>query len=216
MACYDYCYYFLQVLTDDVETIFRKRKSKPSEIRKVDPKIKSKVGRWKHFRDWFWSYLKVKSDCSEGWNVTFFIFFCKFSSGEVKIVFRECKSEPPNGFHFKVYQKKYFRNWFSSYLEIENKMFWAFENGVLICFGYFFSEQVETVFVENKTEHTKLCKSKFGHRKHFRRWFQFLAHFWKTKLKPLTAKARQSVQKSSNPKLVMVSISGNGFEYTLR
>ena len=53
MACYDYCYYFLQVLTDDVETIFRKRKSKPSEIRKVDPKIKSKVGRWKHFRDWF-------------------------------------------------------------------------------------------------------------------------------------------------------------------
>ena len=44
--------------------------------------------------------------------------------------------------------------------------------------------------------------------------FQIFALFWAMKLKPLNVKARQSVQKSLNQKLVMVSISENGFEAT--
>ena len=42
--------------------------------------------------------------------------------------------------------------------------------------------------------------------------FQFFAYFWAKKLKPFTAKAKQSVKRSLNPKLIMVSISENGFE----
>ena len=34
--------------------------------------------------------------------------------------------------------------------------------------------------------------------------FQFFVHFWAMKLKPLTVKAKPSVQKSLNPKLIMV------------
>ena len=44
--------------------------------------------------------------------------------------------------------------------------------------------------------------------------FQVFAHFRGMKLKPLTVKARQSVQKFLDPKLVMVTISENGFEAT--
>ena len=44
--------------------------------------------------------------------------------------------------------------------------------------------------------------------------FQFFAHFWAMKLKLLTSKARQSVQESLNPKLVLVSIWENSFEAT--
>ena len=83
------------------------------KYRKIDPNIKSKVGRWKHFRKWFWRYLKVKKDCFEGSNVIFF--------HEVKTVFMESKSEPPKWFHFKVYQRQYFRNSFWSHLDVKNE-----------------------------------------------------------------------------------------------
>ena len=101
-------------------------------------------------------------------------------------------------------------------------------------FCRFFSEQVEKFFKQSKEKDKKLCKSEVGHRKDFRKWFwnylevksrctteplkkgnfQFFAHFQAMKLKPLTVKARQNVQKSFNPKLVMVSISENDFEET--
>ena len=73
---------------------------------KVHPKIKSKIGHWKHSRKWFWSYLKVKNKCSEGSNVTFFTFFGKFWSDEVETVFREIKSDS---------------DWFWSYLEVKKE-----------------------------------------------------------------------------------------------
>ena len=99
-----------------------------------------------------------------------------------------------------------------------SQMFWAFENRF---FCTFFSEQVENVFRESKA---RLCKSEVGHRKHSRKlfWnylevkskctteplkkaiFSFFVHFWAMKLKPLTVKAKPSVQKSLNPKLIMV------------
>ena len=51
---------------------------------KIDPKITSKVGRWKHFRKWFRSYLKVRNDCSERSNVTFLTFFVNFRGMNLK------------------------------------------------------------------------------------------------------------------------------------
>ena len=33
------------------------------------------------------------------------------------------------------------------------------------------SDEVETVFWENEAKHCELFQSKFGHRKHFEKWF---------------------------------------------
>ena len=39
-------------------------------------------------------------------------------------------------------------------------------------FCKFLSDEVETVFWESETEHSKLFKSKFGHRKLLGKWFR--------------------------------------------
>ena len=49
----------------------RKENQGLQEYKKINQNIKTKVGRWKHFRKWFWSYLKVKNNCFEGSDVIF-------------------------------------------------------------------------------------------------------------------------------------------------
>ena len=98
-----------------------------------------------------------------------FHIFCKFLRDEVKTVFRKSKSELPKWFHFLKFAR-------GGILEIG---FEATLKSKTICskrlkmdfFLTFFSKQVENVFGESKAKHTKLCKSRVGHRKHLIKWF---------------------------------------------
>ena len=93
---------------------------------------------------------------------------------EVETVFKVSKSEPPKWFHFKICQRKYFRNWFWSYLEVKNECSERLKMDIYVyifSFCTFFSEQVENVLAESRAKYTKLCKSEVGHSIHFRKWF---------------------------------------------
>ena len=84
------------------------------------------------------------------------------------------------------------------------------------------------------TKHSKLFKSKFGHRKVLWKWFRsylelkneccerlkrsffsFFPNFWVTKLKPFSGKVRQSIQNYLNQNLVIGSFLENCFQATL-
>ena len=59
---------FWKCLSDEVETIFRESEAKRSKL------FKSKFGRRKFVRKWFWSYLELKNECSERLKRAFFSF----------------------------------------------------------------------------------------------------------------------------------------------
>ena len=59
---------FCKFLIDEVETIFRESEAKRSKL------FKSKFGRRKFLRKWFWSYLELKNECSERLKKAFFNF----------------------------------------------------------------------------------------------------------------------------------------------
>ena len=56
-----------------------------------------------------------------GFKCDIFHFFCTVLRDKVETIVKESKSEPPKWFHFKICQRKYFRNWFWSYLEVKNE-----------------------------------------------------------------------------------------------
>ena len=114
-------------------------------------------------------------------------------------------------------------------------MFWAFENGFLIFFAHFsvnklkmfLGEARESIqdcvnptldiesILENGFETTLRSKAYVLlnlWKRQFSDFCTFLSHEVETAW--MNVKARQSVQKSLNQKLVMVSISENGFEAT--
>ena len=105
--------------------------------------------------------------------------------------------------------------------------------GIFFFFFTFFSEQVENVFGGSKGKHKKLCKSEVGHRKHFRKWFwNYLEVKSRCTTEPLKktififctfvshevetayCESKAKCSKVYESKLVMVSISENGFEAT--
>ena len=59
---------FWKCLSDEVETIFRESEAKRSKL------FKSKFGRRKFLRKWFWSYLELESECSERLKKPYFSF----------------------------------------------------------------------------------------------------------------------------------------------
>ena len=89
-------------------------------------------------------------------------------------------------------------------------------------FSKFLSDEVETIFWESEAKHSKLFKSKFGHRKLLRKWFWsylelknqccerlkrayfvFLANLSLKKLEPFVGKVRQSIESYLNQSLVI-------------
>ena len=61
--------FFFKFLNDEVETIYWTSEAKRSKL------FKSKFGHRKFFRNLFWSYLKVKNECSQRLEMTFFTFW---------------------------------------------------------------------------------------------------------------------------------------------
>ena len=116
-------------------------------------------------------------------------------------------------FKFKVVHRKYFRKLFWSYLEVKTE---CFEPLKWKCQFWDFCKQlsgkVETVFWESKTRHSKLFKSKFGSRKHFRKWFgsYLVLKLWKCHflvfckfLSKEVGKVRQSIKNCLNQNLLI-------------
>ena len=82
--------------------------------------FKSKFGLGKLLTKWFWSYLELKSECSEHLKKAFFSFF-KFLSDIVEIIFLESKAKHSKLLKSKFGGRKLLRKWLRSYLELENK-----------------------------------------------------------------------------------------------
>ena len=57
---------FCKFLSDEVKTIFRQSEARRSKL------FKSNFGRRKFLRNWFWSYLELKNECSEPFKKAFF------------------------------------------------------------------------------------------------------------------------------------------------
>ena len=126
-------------------TIFRKRKSKLSKILKIDQNISFKVGRWKHFRKWFWSYLKVKNDCFEGSTVIFSTYFVSFWGTKLKPFVEKANQSLQDGFILKFARESILEISFEatskSKTDVLSVWKWIFK-----FFCTFFNEQVENVF----------------------------------------------------------------------
>ena len=78
--------YFHKILSVKVETIFREIKEKCQKL------FKSKFSHRKIFKNWFWSYLQLKNECSETWKWHFPL-FCKYLNDEVETVFWESEEK---------------------------------------------------------------------------------------------------------------------------
>ena len=63
---------FCKFLSNKVETVFWESEAKQSKL------FKSKIDHMNFLRKWFWSYLELKSECSELLKRAFFSFFTKF------------------------------------------------------------------------------------------------------------------------------------------
>ena len=161
-----------------------------------------------------------------GFKCDTFHIFVNFWGTKLKLFSGKANQNLQNGFILKFASRGILETGFEVTLKSKTNAL-SVSKWIFYFFCTFFSEQVQKVFKESKAKNTKLCKSEVGHRKDFKKWFwnylevksrctteQFFAHFRAMKLKPLTVKARQNVQKSFNPKLIMVSISKNDFEET--
>ena len=75
------------------------------------------------FKKCFWSYLKAKHECSDLLKVVF-LFFCKFLSGKVEIIFWKINTKALRLFRSDICHWKYFKKRFSKLPWDEKRMFW--------------------------------------------------------------------------------------------
>ena len=94
-----------------------------------------------------------------------FSVFCIFLSDEVETVFWESKTE----LWILLNSNLVTGSW--SYFEVKNN-FLSFSKGDFSVFCKFLIDEIEIIFLESESKHQKLCKSKFGHRKHYRKCFR--------------------------------------------
>ena len=155
---------FCKFLRDEIEIVFGESKAKHWKL------FKSKVGHSKHFRKWFLSHLKVKSECCEPFEVTFFTF----------LQFHERR----NWTHFLQKWGKGVKAILNQNLVIESFLVICFEatlrskTNITSVWKWHFSfyskclnDEIETVFWESEAKHWKLFQSKDSDREHFRKWF---------------------------------------------
>ena len=93
-----------------------------------------------------------------------------FMSDKIETVFWKSEAKCSKLLKFKIGNKKQFRKWFWSYLEVKNKCSESLKM-TFFTFCKFLSDNVKTVFWKSEAKHSKLFESKVGHRKFFRKWF---------------------------------------------
>ena len=98
----------------------------------------------------------------------YFGYFGKFLSGNVETIETDTKLSRPR--KSKVVQRKPFRKWFWSYLELKNECseLWKWHFSI---FCKFLGDEVKTIFWESEAKRWKLFKRKFNRCKFFRKWF---------------------------------------------
>ena len=135
-----------------------------------------------------------------------FQFFSKFLSDKVETIFWEGEAKHSKLFNQHLVIGSFLENGFEATLSSKTNVLRIWKEHFSF-FCNFLSDKVETIFWESEANRSKLFKSKFGHRKLFRKCFWsylelkneflvclrrlFVANFWVTKLKPFTGKARQ-------------------------
>ena len=121
---------FWKCLSDEVETIFRESEAKRSKL------FKSKFGRRKFVRKWFWSYLSSKANVLSVWKNHISV-FCKCLSDEVETAFWEKEGKRSTLFKSKFSNMQLLSKWFWSYIKFENECFECLKRAFLSFFAKF-------------------------------------------------------------------------------
>ena len=98
---------FLQILSDEVETIFRETEARNQKL------LKSKFGHRKLIRKLFCSSLELKNECSEPLKKTL-LSFCEVLGDEVETTSWKSDANRQKLFKLKFGYKKLLRKWFWS------------------------------------------------------------------------------------------------------
>ena len=104
-----------KVLNEEVKNVFWENQAKALKM------FSSWVYEVKHFRKWFWSYFRPKTNILNVWKLCF-SFVCTFLNDEVETLFRKSKAKPSKLYKFNVGHRKYFRKWFWSCLEMKTNV----------------------------------------------------------------------------------------------
>ena len=190
-------------MSDGVETAYSESKTKYSKL------FKSKVRHGKHFGKCFWSYLRVKHECSAPLKI--------FSWESVKSYLNHNfikGSFLENGFEATLSSK-------TSVLSVWKGFFQCCANFWVIKLKPFFGKVRQSVqnYLNENLVRGSFLDSNFGANLGSKQmlWafgkgiFKFFANFWVAKLKPFSGKVRQSIQNYLNQNLVIGSFSENGF-----
>ena len=113
--------------------------------------------------------MSSKTHVLSAWK-THFSLFCKFLSEKVETILWEVRQSLQNNLNQNLVIGSFLENGFEATLSSKTNVLsvWKVHFSV---FSKFLSDEVETIFWESEAKHSKLFKSKFGHRKLLRKWF---------------------------------------------
>ena len=151
---------------------FRKSKSHPPKW------FHFKVCQRKYFRNWFWSYLEVKNECSRHLNMDFSGFFSHFSVNQRKMFLRKARQSIQNCVNPKSVQENVLENCLETTLRSKADVLLNLWNRKLSVSCTSLSQEVEMAYCESKAKRSKVFESKVGYGKHFRK------KFWSNPVKP--------------------------------
>ena len=119
---------------------------------------------------WFWSYLKVKSECCEHSKNAIFQFLANFWATKSKLFSGKVRQSIQNYLNVNLVIRTFLENAFGVTLSSKKNVLSVWK-GHFSVFSKFLSDRVETIFWESEVKRSRLFKSKFGHRKLLRKWF---------------------------------------------
>ena len=134
------------------------------QVRKVRQKIKTFQIRW------FWSYLKVKSECCEHSKNAIFQFLANFWATKSKLFSGKVRQSIQNYSNLNLVLRTFLENGFGAKLSSKTNLLSVWKEHFSV-FSKFLSEKVETIFQQSEAKRSNLFKSKFAHRKLPRKWF---------------------------------------------
>ena len=157
-------------MRDEVETVFKESKSEPPKW------FHFKICQRKYFRNWFWSYLEVKNECSERLKmdiyIYIYIFFAHFLVNKLKMFLRKAGQSTQNCVNPKSDIVYILENGFETTLRSKADVLLNLWKRQISVFCTFLSHEVETAYCESKAKRSKVFESIFDHSKHFRKWFR--------------------------------------------
>ena len=142
----------MQIFDDEVETELWESEAKWGIL------FAWRIGYRKLLRKWFWSYLKLKSECYE----------CYFWVIKLRPLSGKARQSLQDHLNLKLIIGNFLENSFETISSSKTNVLSVWK-GLFSVFCRFLIDEVQTIFWESQAKHQILFKSKFGHRKLLRK-----------------------------------------------